>query len=62
MRSATRGEHVVVVTNNSSLTVAEYLDKLERMGVPTEPEDLVTSAQVAAGLVDPGSKAFVVAR
>jgi len=55
------GEHVVLVTNNSSLTVAQYLDKLERMGVPTAAEDLVTSAQVAAGLVEPGSKVLVVA-
>jgi len=55
------GEHVVVVTNNSSLTLAQYLDKLARLGVPTPAEDLVTSAQVAAGLVEPGSRALVVA-
>jgi glycerol 3-phosphatase-2 len=54
------GERVVVVTNNSSLTLAQYLDKLERMGVPTAAEDLITSAQVAAGLVDAGSRALVV--
>jgi glycerol 3-phosphatase-2 len=54
------GERVVVVTNNSSLTVAQYLDKLEHMGVPTAAEDLITSAQVAAGLVDRGTRALVV--
>jgi HAD superfamily hydrolase (TIGR01450 family) len=54
------GERVVVVTNNSSLTLAEYLDKLERMGVPTAAEDLITSAQVAAGLVEAGTRALVV--
>jgi phosphoglycolate/pyridoxal phosphate phosphatase family enzyme len=54
------GERVVVVTNNSSLTVAEYLEKLERLGLPTSAEDLLTSAQVAAGLVDQGSRALVV--
>ena len=54
------GERVTVVTNNSSLTVAQYLAKLERMGVPTSVEDLLTSAQVAAGLIDPGTRALVV--
>jgi HAD superfamily hydrolase (TIGR01450 family) len=54
------GERVGVVTNNSSLTVGEYLAKLERMGIPTEPADLLTSAQVAAGLIDPGTRAMVV--
>ena len=59
-RLRSEGERVVVVTNNSSLTLAQYLDKLERMGVPTAAEDLITSAQVAAGLVDPGTRALVV--
>jgi len=54
------GERVVVVTNNSSLTIAQYLDKLERVGVPTAAEDLITSAQVAAGLVEAGTRALVV--
>jgi len=54
------GERVVVVTNNSSLTVAQYLDKLERMGVATAADDLITSAQVAAGLVASGTRALVV--
>jgi HAD superfamily hydrolase (TIGR01450 family) len=54
------GERVTVVTNNSSLTVAQYLAKLERMGIPTSVEDLLTSAQVAAGLLDPGTRALVV--
>ena len=54
------GERVGVVTNNSSLTVGEYLAKLERMGIPTDPADLITSAQVAAGLLDQGMRAMVV--
>jgi 4-nitrophenyl phosphatase len=58
LRSA--GERVVLVTNNSSLTLAQYLDKLARMGMPTAAEDLITSAQVAAGLVAPGTRAMVV--
>jgi glycerol-1-phosphatase len=54
------GERVVVVTNNSSLTVAQYQEKLSRMGVPTDAEDLITSAQVAAGLVAAGTRALVI--
>lgn len=55
------GRRVVFVTNNSSATVAQYLAKLERVGVPAERGDLVTSAQAAAFLVEPGSTALVCA-
>ncbi len=53
------GERVVFVSNNSATTIADYLAKLERMGMPTEPADLVTSAQAAADLVPAGSRALV---
>lgn len=56
-----RGERVVFLTNNSSATVAEYLAKLDRIGVPTEAADLVTSARAAASLVEPGATALVCA-
>jgi 4-nitrophenyl phosphatase len=59
-RLRSSGERAVMVTNNSSLTLAQYLDKLQRMGVPIDPEDLITSAQVTAGLVAEGSRALVV--
>jgi 4-nitrophenyl phosphatase len=55
-----RGVRVVFLTNNSALTVAKYLNKLGRMGVPTTPDDIVTSAQAASRLVAPGERAFVV--
>src|SRR5688572_16070303 len=55
------GHRVVFLTNNSSATVGEYLAKLDRMGIPTEERDLVTSAQAAASLVEPGSTALVCA-
>jgi 4-nitrophenyl phosphatase len=55
------GQRVVFLTNNSSATVAEYLAKLERCGVPTAPSDLLTSAQAAAALVEPGETALVCA-
>lgn len=56
-----RGERVVFITNNSNDTVAEYLAKLGRCGVPTTADDLITSAQAAAQLVEPGETALVCA-
>jgi len=42
------GLAVGFLTNNSSLTVAEYLRRLEKIGVPAAPEELLTSAMAAA--------------
>src|SRR5437764_1156840 len=54
-----RGEQVLFVSNNSSARVDEYLSKLEGVGVPASRDDLLTSAQAAARLVDPGETALV---
>lgn len=56
-----RGERVVFVTNNSSATVAQYLEKLAGVGLVVDAPDLVTSAQAAASLVEPGTTALVCA-
>jgi HAD superfamily hydrolase (TIGR01450 family) len=45
------GHRVVFVTNNSSLTVDEYLAKLRRVGVDAVSDDLLTSAKAAAHLL-----------
>jgi HAD superfamily hydrolase (TIGR01450 family) len=55
------GVRILFVTNNSSLRVGEYLQKLEGMGLPTEAQDLVTSAQAAATLLAAGSTALACA-
>ncbi|MCU1451105.1 MAG: putative phosphatase [Acidimicrobiales bacterium] len=55
------GERVLLVSNNSSAPIADYLAKLQRIGVPTGPDDLVTSAQAAATLLEPGQTALVCA-
>lgn len=60
-RLRAEGQRVVFLTNNSSATVEEYLAKLEGCGVPTTADDLITSAQAAAALVDPGETALVCA-
>ncbi len=39
------------LTNNSSLTVQEYLGRLEKIGIPTGPENLLTSAMAAGAFL-----------
>ena len=56
-----RGERVLFVSNNSSAQVDEYLAKLERVGVRAQSDDLVTSGQAAATLVEPGETVLVCA-
>lgn len=54
------GHRVAFLTNNSFTTVAELVTKLQEMGVPADAADICTSAQAAASLVEPGSRALVV--
>lgn len=56
-----RGERVVFLTNNSSRTVEDNVERLRRIGVPAEGDDLLTSGQAAASLVPHGSSALVCA-
>lgn len=53
------GEQVVFLTNNSGPTLAEYAAALTAAGVAAAPEDLATSAQAAAELLEPGQKVAV---
>lgn len=55
------GHRVLFLTNNSSLTLGDYRAKLAGMGIPAEDQDLLTSAQAAASLVEPGTTALVCA-
>ena len=45
------GLRVAFVSNNSSSPVGDVVAKLERMGVPADRGDVVTSAMAAAGLL-----------
>ncbi len=54
------GERVVFLTNNSGPKVASHVDALARVGIDCQPDDLTTSAQAAASLLPPGSRAVVV--
>ncbi|MDZ7733497.1 MAG: HAD-IIA family hydrolase [Acidimicrobiia bacterium] len=54
------GEDVIFVTNNSSRPVGDYEEALRGQGLPARG-DVVSSAVVAADLVDPGETALVCA-
>ncbi len=54
------GERVVFVTNNSSERIADQEAKLASFAIPAAG-DVVTSAVVAVGLVEPGERVFICA-
>lgn len=58
LRSA--GERVVFLTNNSGPKLASHVEALARVGIECQPGDLTTSAQAAASLLTPHSRAAVV--
>jgi HAD superfamily hydrolase (TIGR01450 family) len=57
------GLRVAFVSNNSSSPVGDVVAKLGRMGIPAEPDDVVTSALAAAWLLEhslaPGARVLV---
>lgn len=53
------GARVLFATNNSSPTRAELKRRLEHCGISASDEDLLRSADVAAGLLQPGTTAVV---
>jgi len=58
-RLRARGERVLFVTNNSSATLPQYIDKLVRHGIDASEDAVCTSAQAAATLVPPGERVLV---
>lgn len=56
-----QGERVVFFTNNSYAGIDAFAAKLERVGISAPAEDLITSGQAAASLVDAGTTAMVCA-
>ena len=43
-----RGVRIVFCTNNSRSTVAQYVEKFGRLGIPVSPEEILTSGGVTA--------------
>jgi len=56
-----RGIRVVFATNNSSPTTGQLVGRLAKVGIEAVPEDLVTSARVAASLLEPGQRVHLLA-
>lgn len=56
-----RGHRVVFLTNNSHQPVQAYVAKLRDMGVEVGDDDVITSGQAAASLLDPGTTGLVCA-
>ncbi|MGH9207232.1 MAG: HAD-IIA family hydrolase, partial [Acidimicrobiales bacterium] len=54
-----RHTDIVFLTNNSSATISEYVSKLDKMGIVVRAGDVISSAQAAASLLEPGSTALV---
>ncbi len=52
-------DRVLFLTNNSSMTVAAYLEKMAAMGLSCDPQDLCTAAQAGAALIHDGEKVLV---
>ncbi len=59
LRSA--GVKVLFATNNALPTLAELVAQLGQVGIPVETDELVTSAQAAASMLEPGTSAVVCA-
>jgi HAD superfamily hydrolase (TIGR01450 family) len=58
-RLRARDERVLFLTNNSFATLRDYTEKLARQGIDVTEEELLTSSQAAASLVDAGKRALV---
>jgi len=52
---------VLFATNNASPTIDELIARLSAAGISAGPDDIVTSAQAAASMLAPGSRALACA-
>ncbi len=59
-----RGIRFLLVTNNSTLTPAQFAERMQKMGIPVEAEEIMTSgvatAEYLATIAPPGTKVNVV--
>ena len=55
------GHGLLFLTNNSSRCVGDLVAKFEGMGIDVDGDEIVTSAQAAATMLEPGSTALVCA-
>jgi 4-nitrophenyl phosphatase len=57
-RLEAEGKRFVFLTNNSSATPAQYVEKIGRLGVDIGPEQIVTSSQAAGRYLDLNYETF----
>ncbi len=55
------GNRVAFVTNNSTPRIAEHVERLAHAGVHADADEFVTSAQAAASVLEPGTRAACIA-
>ncbi len=55
------GHRALFLTNNSSRSVSDLVDKLTGMGIEADPEEVISSARAAASLLEAGTTALVCA-
>jgi 4-nitrophenyl phosphatase len=60
-RLRSNGVKVAFLTNNSGPTVSEHLARLRQIGVNATDGEIITSAQAAACMLEPGASALVCA-
>ena len=53
------GNRLLFLTNNSSARVEETVEKMKELGIEAEADDVVTSAQAAASLVEADTRVLV---
>jgi HAD superfamily hydrolase (TIGR01450 family) len=56
-----RGIRIVFATNNSAPTAGQLIGRLAKIGIEAASGDLVSSARVAASLLEPGERVHVLA-
>ena len=61
VRLRASGVRVLFATNNSAYPIADVVERLARAGIEAEPDDVISSAQAAATLVDPGETVVALA-
>ena len=57
-----QGKRAIYITNNSSKSVSDYVNKLANLGIPSESDDFFTSAQALVYMLNkenPGCKIFL---
>lgn len=60
-RLRSNASKVVFLTNNSGPTISEHIARLRQIGVAAGDGDIISSAQAAAAMLEPGSSALVCA-